>query len=401
MFYSVYDILVKRIDDIDKDKKLINEGFTKEEIRSLKSNSNIPNVESLKNKILDFLNISELELEIMLGIIPEEYRDSYYSNLHEFVSKLKCGKKTNKTKRINAYFQNEGGVLYKGDCIKVLNQIESNSVDLIFADPPFNLKKDYGTDRKDDMLVSEYIDWSIEWLDECVRILKPGGSLYVYNLPKWCIYYADYLNKRLVFKSWIAIDMKNSFPIKNRYTPSHYGLLYYVKEGNEYCFNKQRLPIQTCRHCGGEIKDYGGYKKKMSINGVNIADVWYDIYPVRTHKNRKYNELSMTLLDRVISFSSTHLILSLNRHMKNHTLLMKHYMFVSNVSPIAVYFPFYQPNNEDMKNLLYYVKTAIINLYLDRLNYTLKIQQYALKTMPIINDKTLDTSLVQHNTVLL
>lgn len=163
MFYSVYDILVKRIDDIDKDKKLINEGFTKEEIRSLKSNSNIPNVESLKNKILDFLNISELELEIMLGIIPEEYRDSYYSNLHEFVSKLKCGKKTNKTKRINAYFQNEGGVLYKGDCIKVLNQIESNSVDLIFADPPFNLKKDYGTDRKDDMLVSEYIDWSMQY----------------------------------------------------------------------------------------------------------------------------------------------------------------------------------------------------------------------------------------------
>lgn len=304
MFYSVYDILVKRIDDIDKDKKLINEGFTKEEIRSLKSNPNIPNTESLKNKILDFLNVSELELNIMLGIIPEEYRDSYYLNLHEFVSKLKCGKKTNKTKKINAYFQNEGGVLYKGDCIKVLNQIESNSVDLIFADPPFNLKKDYGTDRKDDMLVSEYVDWSVKWLDECVRILKPGGSLYVYNLPKWCIYYADYLNKRLVFKSWIAIDMKNSFPIKNRYTPSHYGLLYYVKEGNEYCFNKQRLPIQTCRHCGGEIKDYGGYKKKMSVNGVNIADVWYDIYPVRTNKNRKYNELSMTLLDRVISFSS-------------------------------------------------------------------------------------------------
>ena len=42
----------------------------------------------------------------------------------------------------------------------------------------------------------------------------------------------------------------------------------------------------------------------MSVNGVNIADVWYDIYPVRTNKNRKYNELSMTLLDRVISFSS-------------------------------------------------------------------------------------------------
>ena len=98
--------------------------------------------------------------------------------------------------------------------------------------------------------------------------------------------------------------MKNSFPIKNRYTPSHYGLLYYIKEGSEIYFDKQRLPIQTCRHCGGEVKDYGGYKNKMNVNGVNIADVWYDIYPVRTNKNRKYNELSLTLLDRIISFSS-------------------------------------------------------------------------------------------------
>ena len=68
--------------------------------------------------------------------------------------------------------------------------------------------------------------------------------------------------------------------------------------------NKQRLPIQTCRHCGGEYKDYGGYKHKMNILGVNIADVWYDIFPVRNGKNRLYNELSVKLLDRVISFSS-------------------------------------------------------------------------------------------------
>lgn len=306
MFYSVYDILVKKIknSDVGIDKELVNSGFTKEDICYLKSNPNIPNDKSLEKKILKYLDVSELELKIMLGIIPEEYENSYYSNLHDFVEKLSCRKKNTKKKIIEPFFENESGVLYKGDCIKVFNQIESNTVDLIFADPPFNLKKDYGTDRKDDMLVSEYVDWSIKWLDECIRVLKPGGSLYVYNIPKWCTYYANYLNKRLVFKNWIAIDMKNSFPIKNRYTPSHYGLLYYVKEGAEYCFDKQRLPIQTCRHCGGEIKDYGGYKNKMSVKGVNIADVWYDIFPVRSHKNRKYNELSMTLLDRVISFSS-------------------------------------------------------------------------------------------------
>lgn len=42
----------------------------------------------------------------------------------------------------------------------------------------------------------------------------------------------------------------------------------------------------------------------MNILGVNIADVWYDIFPVRNGKNRLYNEPSVKLLDRVISFSS-------------------------------------------------------------------------------------------------
>ena len=64
--------------------------------------------------------------------------------------------------------------------------------------------------------------------------------------------------------------------------------------------------MQTCRHCGGEIKDYGGYKSKMNPAGLNISDVWTDIYPVRhkSSKNRTFNELSVKFLDRIISMSS-------------------------------------------------------------------------------------------------
>ena len=102
--------------------------------------------------------------------------------------------------------------------------------------------------------------------------------------------FSDYLNKRMTLRSWIAIDMKLSFPIKGRLYPSHYGLLYYIKGDKPNTFNTQRMPIQTCRHCGGEIKDYGGYKKKMNPNGVNISDVWTDIYPVR-HKKQKIGRL--------------------------------------------------------------------------------------------------------------
>ena len=64
--------------------------------------------------------------------------------------------------------------------------------------------------------------------------------------------------------------------------------------------------MQTCRYCGGEVKDYGGYKNKMNPFGINISDIWSDIYPVRhkNSKNRKYNELSVKLLDRIISIAT-------------------------------------------------------------------------------------------------
>ena len=84
-------------------------------------------------------------------------------------------------------------------------------------------------------------------------------------------------------------------------------LFYQRNKGQIHLTNKD-YQIQTCRHCGGEYKDYGGYKYKMNTLGVNIADVWYDIFPVRNGKNRLYNELSVKLLDRVISFSSNEVI---------------------------------------------------------------------------------------------
>jgi site-specific DNA-methyltransferase (adenine-specific) len=309
MYYSVYDVLCEKaiekgIDEANLKGELLSNNFTRDEIKFLEDNSIIPNDRELVNKVLNYLSISYLELSLLMGIIPKAYEKSFYSNIHEIARNLTKIEKEETEEIKPSFFKNDYGELYNANCMEVMPKLESNSVDMIFADPPFNLKKDYGTSIKDDMSVSEYINWSIRWIDECIRILKPGGSLYIYNIPKWCIHYADYLNKKMIFKSWIAIDMKNSFPIKSRYTPSHYGLLYYVKEGSNYTFNKQRLPIQTCRHCGGELKDYGGYKNKMNISGVNIADVWYDIYPVRTSKNRKYNELSLTLLDRVISFST-------------------------------------------------------------------------------------------------
>jgi len=66
------------------------------------------------------------------------------------------------------------------------------------------------------------------------------------------------------------------------------------------------VPIPVCRHCGGEIKDYGGHRDKLNPEGLNLTDVWTDIPPVRhrSTKNRQGNELSIKLLTRVLSIAS-------------------------------------------------------------------------------------------------
>lgn len=202
------------------------------------------------------------------------------------------------------------GELYQADCVALLNSISDNVVHTLFADPPFNLKKDYGKHGSDNLAEEAYVVWSKQWLTECVRVLAPGGALFVYNLPKWLIQYGAFLNgfRDLTFKHWIAVDKAHSLPIPNRLSPSHYGLLYYVKGAKPRTFNRDdvRTPIAKCRHCGKDIKDYGGHKKFLNPKGINLTDVWDDVPPVRhrKYKNRAANELAPIILERVIKLTT-------------------------------------------------------------------------------------------------
>ena len=119
------------------------------------------------------------------------------------------------------------GKLYQGDCFSLMQHQESDSVDLIFADPPFNLNKLYPSNIDDNLKAEQYLEWCKNWIDECIRILKPGGSFFIWNLPKWNTYLSGYLNHRLTFRHWISVDIKYTLPIKGRLYPSHYSLLYY------------------------------------------------------------------------------------------------------------------------------------------------------------------------------
>lgn len=202
--------------------------------------------------------------------------------------------------------ETDRGDLYKADCLKVMKQLPSEIIDCFFADPPFNLNKFYGEGVNDAMPENEYEAWCEQWADEGVRLLKPGGSFFVYNLPKWNMFLATHLARKLTFKHWIAIELTLSLPIAGRLYPSHYSLLYFTKGPKANTFTPPRLPIQVCRHCGGEIKDYGGHKSKINPKGISLSDVWTDISPIRhkKFKNRDANALSLKLMARIIDMST-------------------------------------------------------------------------------------------------
>jgi site-specific DNA-methyltransferase (adenine-specific) len=200
------------------------------------------------------------------------------------------------------------GILIEGDCLDVLPFVEDATIDTVFADPPFNIGKTYGDSFDDSRPEEEYLKWCQRWIRECVRVLKPGGSLFLYNIPKWNILLGAHLVELgLTFRHWIAVDIKLGLPISGRLYPSHYSLLYYSK-GKPNTFRRIRTPIKTCRHCAGEVKDYGGHRDAMNPKGVNLTDVWDDIPPVRhwkfKSKKRKANQLSTKLLNRVVQLST-------------------------------------------------------------------------------------------------
>lgn len=212
----------------------------------------------------------------------------------------------NGLEKMKQFLTTSNGILFCDDCLDVLNFIKDNSIDCVFADPPFNLGKDYKNGYHDNLEDKDYLSWCCKWLGECVRILKPGGSLFVYALPAIAINFGAYLNGIMTFRHWIALSMKGTYSRGQKLYPAHYALLYYTK-GTPTTFNRLRTPIPVCRHCGKEIKDYGGHRNKLNPKGLNLTDFWEDTSPNRHRKFKVrpgVNELKIKIPERAILMST-------------------------------------------------------------------------------------------------
>lgn len=191
------------------------------------------------------------------------------------------------------------------DCLALMEQLPSGCAQMVFADPPFNLDKKYES-YKDKLPLNQYLDWTRDWLTEASRILTPGGSLFLYNIPKLLTYSSAILNELLDFRHWIAWNSGGK-PLGKTLQPSHYGILFYTKGRDNAKFYDVRAPHRQCRECQAYAKDYGGKEYMRHPFGTQISDVWDDIHRVR-HASKRIAahpcQLPVHLIERLILMST-------------------------------------------------------------------------------------------------
>jgi len=164
------------------------------------------------------------------------------------------------------FFQNNQTTVFCGDVLEVLPHIESESVDMVFADPPFNVGKNYGKtkDNRDD-----YEQWCADWISECFRTLKPSGTFYLMTIPRHLPMLYPMMSERGVFINQVNWKNVSAAHAKKGYWNSYQPILTYAKTPDFH------FEIDAEVQDSG-LRRWGGYSAGSSWKG-RMKDTWDDI----------------------------------------------------------------------------------------------------------------------------
>jgi site-specific DNA-methyltransferase (adenine-specific)/adenine-specific DNA-methyltransferase len=163
--------------------------------------------------------------------------------------------------------------IYLQDCITFMQEMDAESVDLIIADPPYNLKKDFGNKSDHWESVQDWIKWSKEWIDESIRILKPTGNIFIYGIHHYLCYIQCHLyEKNLRYRRQIIWHYENGFSGYKTLNAFYEPLLWFSKT-DEFTFHEIREPYKSQERLKNKITKNG---KVWTPNpdGRLAGDVW-------------------------------------------------------------------------------------------------------------------------------
>jgi site-specific DNA-methyltransferase (adenine-specific) len=169
------------------------------------------------------------------------------------------------------------------------------SVDLIIADPPYNLGKDYGNNT-DARAWHEYEAFTKGWLAEAARLLKPTGSIYVFMgvrfISKLFLILEDDLS--LLFNGWISWHYTQGMGRKNGFSPRHEDILYFTRS-RKFIFNLDEIRVP---------QKY--YRQRNNMAGANPGDVWQfsHVHYCSAERAPHPTQKPEALIERIIRASS-------------------------------------------------------------------------------------------------
>lgn len=206
------------------------------------------------------------------------------------------------------YLSNKKSLAVLGDSIQVLKNMKDNSVDLIFADPPYGIGKDFGnsSDEFDD--VHHYLNWSKQWIDECMRVLKQDGTMYFMSSTQYMPALDRYVDEKYFVINRIVWTYDSSGVQSKKRFGSLYEPIIMIthSEKSDYLFNYKDILVEAKTGAKRKLIDYRKTPpqpyntKKVPGNVWNFNRVRYRMEEYENHPTQKPE----VLLERVILASS-------------------------------------------------------------------------------------------------
>lgn len=202
----------------------------------------------------------------------------------------------------------ENAIALLGDCLSILKQIKSQSIDLIFADPPYGLGKDFGISNDIWANADEYFKWCKFWIDECMRILKPNGTMYFMSSTQYMPLLDSYVSEKyFVINRIIWAYDSSGVQAKNKFGSAYEPILMITHSKNsKYTFNGEDILVEAKTGAQRNLIDYRKTPPQPYNTTKIPSNVWYFNrvrYKMAEYENHP-TQKPEALLKRIILASS-------------------------------------------------------------------------------------------------